>query len=49
MLKVPEMWIIGDREVAEGRVSIRTREGEKTDLVLRDEAISSLIERARPA
>jgi threonyl-tRNA synthetase len=49
MLKVPEMWIIGDREVAESRVSIRTREGEKSDLVLRDEAISSLIERARPA
>ncbi|MHB1731459.1 MAG: His/Gly/Thr/Pro-type tRNA ligase C-terminal domain-containing protein, partial [Leptospirillum sp.] len=49
MLKVPEMWIIGDREVAEGRVSIRTREGEKSDLILRDEAISSLIERARPA
>jgi len=49
MLKVPEMWIIGDREVAEGRVSIRTREGEKTDLILRDEAISSLIERAKPA
>lgn len=47
--KIPEMWIVGDREVQENRVSIRTREGEKSDLLDRETAIQALLSRCRPA
>ncbi len=47
--KVPEMWIVGDREVQENRVSLRTREGEKSDLVPQETAIQELLARCRPA
>ena len=42
MEKVPEMWIVGDREVEEKRVSIRSREGQKQDLCPVDSALSDL-------
>ncbi len=45
--KIPEMWIVGDKEVLDGRISIRTREGEKTDLVVLDQAIRDLLARCR--
>ncbi|MHB1285101.1 MAG: threonine--tRNA ligase [Leptospirales bacterium] len=47
--KVPEMWIVGDREVQENRVSLRTREGEKSDLIPQETAVGELLARCRPA
>ncbi len=47
--KVPEMWIVGDREVQENRVSLRTREGEKSDLIPQETAVGDLLARCRPA
>lgn len=46
--KIPEMWIVGDKEVQDGRISIRTREGEKSDLIPLDQAVQDLLARCRP-
>ena len=48
MEKIPEMWVVGDREVEEGRVSVRTREGEKKDLCPLESALDEIAVRCWP-
>ena len=46
--KIPEMWVVGDREVEENRVSVRTREGEKKDLCLLESELVDVSIRSSP-
>ncbi len=48
MAKIPEMWVVGDREVEENRVSVRTREGEKKDLRPLESELEDLFRRSGP-
>jgi threonyl-tRNA synthetase len=48
MEKIPEMWVVGDREVEENRVSVRTREGEKKDLCPLESELEDLFRRSFP-
>ena len=42
MMKIPYMLVIGDREAAEGMVSIRTRKGETINGLTQEEMIKRL-------
>ena len=44
MQKVPYMLVIGDREAAEGTVSVRTRKGENLGVMNQDELIAHLLQ-----
>ncbi|KGA94873.1 threonine--tRNA ligase [Leptospirillum ferriphilum] len=48
MEKIPEMWVVGDREVEETRVSVRSREGEKKDLCPLESELEDLFRRSFP-
>ncbi len=48
MEKIPEMWVVGDREVEENRVSVRTREGEKKDLCPLESSLQDISVRCWP-
>ena len=47
MMKIPYMLVLGDREAAEGTVSIRTRKGETINGLTQDEMIERLLSESK--